>query len=226
MTFMTRQKALIMTGVAAVLYVLLGIIFADGLFDLGNFWVSDQVTGGSWISYALLAAIIALGVAQANRIPADGVEISAGTDSGEGQIHDPKGWKLLLGNTYLAILWLPIRFFVGQEWLAAGEHKVRDDAWMKGGEALKGYWTGAVAIPEAPARPKITYDWFRDFLNYMINHEWYTWFAKLVAIGELLVGLGLIVGALGRNRRLLRHASSTSTSCWLVRSAPTRCCSD
>ena len=63
--------------------------------------------------------------------------------------------------------------------------------------ALKGYWTGAVAIPaEEGARPRITYDWFRDFLKYMLDHEWYTWFAKLVAIGEFLVGLGLVVGAL------------------------------
>ena len=30
----------------------------------------------------------------------------------------------------------------------------------------------------------------------MLNHEWYTWFAKLIAIGEALVGIGLIVGAL------------------------------
>ena len=30
----------------------------------------------------------------------------------------------------------------------------------------------------------------------MLNHEWYTWFAKIVAVGEVLVGLGLIFGAL------------------------------
>ncbi|MCC6793323.1 MAG: DoxX family protein, partial [Thermomicrobiales bacterium] len=42
----------------------------------------------------------------------------------------------------------------------------------------------------------ITYGWFRDFLDYMLRHEWYTWFAKIVAVGEVLVGLGLIVGAL------------------------------
>jgi thiosulfate dehydrogenase [quinone] large subunit len=30
----------------------------------------------------------------------------------------------------------------------------------------------------------------------MLEHEWYTWFAKIVAVGEVLVGLGLIVGAL------------------------------
>jgi thiosulfate dehydrogenase [quinone] large subunit len=97
---------------------------------------------------------------------------------------------------------MPVRFFVGREWLAAGEHKLRDSAWMDGGTALVapgdavGYWERVVAIPEPPARPAITYGWFRDFLQYMIDHGWESWFAKLIAIGEFLVGLGLVVGAL------------------------------
>jgi thiosulfate dehydrogenase [quinone] large subunit len=193
---MTRSKAYVLTGIAAAFYVVIGFVFADGLFSFDNFWESDAITGGSWLSYALFAAIIIGGVTQATRIPGDGIRISAGNDSGEGQVQDPQGWKLLLGNIHFAVLWMPIRFFVGQEWLAAGEGKLRDDAWMDGGTALLGFWQGAVAIPEAPARPKITYDWFRDLLNYMIDHEWYTWFAKVVAIGEFLIGLGLIVGAL------------------------------
>ncbi|HKG24074.1 MAG TPA: hypothetical protein VKB09_00415, partial [Thermomicrobiales bacterium] len=93
--------------------------------------------------------------------------------------------------------WMPVRFFVGREWVAAGEHKLRDDAWMKGGAALKGYWERATAVPEGrPASPSGTYAWFEDFLRYMLNHEWYTWFAKVIAVGEFLVGIGLIVGAL------------------------------
>ena len=30
----------------------------------------------------------------------------------------------------------------------------------------------------------------------MLRHEWYTWFAKVIAVGEVLIGLALIVGAL------------------------------
>ena len=30
----------------------------------------------------------------------------------------------------------------------------------------------------------------------MLDNEWYTWFAKVIAVGEVLVGIGLIVGAL------------------------------
>jgi len=30
----------------------------------------------------------------------------------------------------------------------------------------------------------------------MLDHQWYTWFAKVICLGELLVGIGLIVGGL------------------------------
>ena len=111
-----------------------------------------------------------------------------------GQVDDPVSWKLLLGNVYFALLWLPLRFFVGREWLSAGEHKVRDDAWGTGA-SLQGYWERAVAVPEE-GRPAITYGWYRDLLQYMLDHEWYTWFADVIAWGEVLVGIGLLVGAL------------------------------
>ncbi|MEK9152069.1 MAG: DoxX family protein [Patescibacteria group bacterium] len=92
-------------------------------------------------------------------------------------------------------VWAVVRIYVGYEWLIAGWHKVNDAAWMAGGTALKGYWERAILIPAAPARPAITYAWFRDFLNALLSGGHYTWFAKLIAIGEVLVGVGLIVGA-------------------------------
>ncbi len=30
----------------------------------------------------------------------------------------------------------------------------------------------------------------------MLNHQWYDWFAKVICLGELLIGIGLIVGGL------------------------------
>src|SRR5215210_4133065 len=183
---------------AAVLFVLLNWIFADDLFT-GTFWNAEEIATSALWTYVLLALIVAAGIYQAQRLPENGVVASAPQDvATAGQVHDPVGWQLLLGNVFYALLWLPIRFFVGREWLAAGEHKLRDSAWMDGGTALQGFWQGAVAIPEAPARPRLVaeYSWFRDFLDYMLRHEWYTWFAKVVAIGEFLIGLGLLVGAL------------------------------
>lgn len=186
------------TAIAAALYVLFGIAFAD------DFWIGPVIgehyfTDGTWMNWLMLAIIIGAGVRQAQKFGDKGITLEPEDSTRtNGQVEDPALWRLLLGNIHLAILWLPFRFFLGKEWLSAGEHKLRDASWMDGGQALLGYWNNAVAIPDADSgrRPAITYDWFRDVLNYMINHEWYTWFAKLVAIGEFMIGLGLIVGAL------------------------------
>lgn len=191
---MTRNRTYALTAAAAALYAALCWVFADGLFT-GAFWNADAVTESAVWTYAMLAAIIGAGLYQAQKLPAGGVDVAAAAGATTGQVDDPAGWKLLMGNTFVAIAWLPIRFFVGREWLAAGEHKVRDDAWMGGGTALQGYFERAVAVPEG-GRPAITYGWFRDTLQYMLDHEWYPWFAKVIAVGEVLVGVGLILGAL------------------------------
>ena len=76
-----------------------------------------------------------------------------------------------------------------------GWHKVTGTGWLDGGAALQGYWTNAVAIPEE-GRPAITYDWYRTFIETLLNNEAYTWFAPLIAFGELAVGIALILGIL------------------------------
>ena len=109
-------------------------------------------------------------------------------------VEDPPIAHWLFSNTIAAWGWLAIRLYVGYEWVVAGYHKVVDPGWTTTGEALKGFWVRAAAIPPAPAKPVITYDWYRDFLNFLIASESYTWFAKLIAFGEVLIGIGLILG--------------------------------
>jgi thiosulfate dehydrogenase [quinone] large subunit len=50
-----------------------------------------------------------------------------------------------------------------------------------------------VAIPATGNAP-IHYAWYRAFLEMMLNAQAYTWFAKLVAVGEFLIGVALILG--------------------------------
>lgn len=64
---------------------------------------------------------------------------------------------------------------------------------MQTGEALKGFWMGAVQIPAA-GRPPIAYAWYREFLQTMLDAQAYTWFAKVMAISEVLIGVALILG--------------------------------
>jgi thiosulfate dehydrogenase (quinone) large subunit len=41
----------------------------------------------------------------------------------------------------------------------------------------------------------IAVDWYREFIQAMLDAQAYTWFAKVVSISELLVGTALILGA-------------------------------
>ncbi len=109
-------------------------------------------------------------------------------------VQDPPFVQKLTSHPLAAWLWLPLRIYLGWQWLEAGIHKVEDVKWVGTGEALMGFWQRAVAIPEG-GRPAITYDWYRAFLQSMLDAQAYTWFAKLVAYGEVLIGIALIIGA-------------------------------
>ncbi len=92
-------------------------------------------------------------------------------------------------------VWAIVRIYIGYAWLVAGWHKVTSPEWMNGGAALKGYWERAVLVPAPPAKAAITYDWFRECIQALLSGGHYTWFAKVIAVGEALVGIGLILGA-------------------------------
>ncbi len=109
-------------------------------------------------------------------------------------ITEPQFVKTLFGDARFSVLWLVVRVWLGWQWIDAASHKIGIPAWTETGEALKGYWMNAVAMPEQ-GRPPITFDWYRGFLQGLLDANAYTWFAKLVAYGELLVGIALIIGA-------------------------------
>lgn len=108
-------------------------------------------------------------------------------------IEDPKLAKLLFSDTRLAPVWLVIRVLMGLSWLQAGWGKLGSSDWMSG-TVLQGFWKTAVQIPDK-GKPPIAIDWYRGFLQGMLDAGAYTWFAKFVAFGELLVGVALIIGA-------------------------------
>lgn len=109
---------------------------------------------------------------------------------------DPGWYRTLFASSYVSPLWLLVRFYVGWQWLHSGWGKVRGDGWVNNdGAALRGFWERIVVVPDE-GRPAITYGWYRDFIQYMLDNEWYTWFASLIAYGEVIAGLALIMGLL------------------------------
>jgi thiosulfate dehydrogenase (quinone) large subunit len=109
-------------------------------------------------------------------------------------VQDPPIIQKLLSDPRAGWFWFVLRVWLGWQWFTSAEGKLVNPAWTQGGAALKGYWTNAVSIPES-GRPLIAFDWYRSFIQYMLNIEAYTWFSKVIVYGELLVGIGLILGA-------------------------------
>ncbi len=120
--------------------------------------------------------------------------ISYPTTRNDHLVQDPTFARFLFSDKRASWIWLVLRVWLGVQWIDAALHKISDPAWVTTGAAIKGFWTNAVKIPEA-GRPPITFDWYRDFIGFMLQNGWYNVFGKLVAYGELLIGIALIIGA-------------------------------
>jgi len=102
--------------------------------------------------------------------------------------------RFLFSNTASAWIWLLIRLYLGYIWLTSGWKKVNSPAWTgeQSGAALQGYVKGAL---ERAAAGKDVASWYAWFLENVVLPN-AKLFSFLVAYGEVLVGLGLIVGLL------------------------------
>lgn len=109
------------------------------------------------------------------------------------RFEDPPIAKALFASPMFAWMWLILRVWLGYQWFQAGEHKIFDPKWMETGEALKGFWTRAVTVPPG-GKPPVAFDWYAGFLQGMLDGGHYIWFAKLVAVGEMAIGIALILG--------------------------------
>lgn len=172
-----RGPAIVLGAIAAILILLL----VNPWYELPD-GVSQAVTLGFW-AFSIALVVVLYRIARSDSHSAD-VEIEG-----------PGFVRFLFNNSRAGLVWLPIRLFLGFAWLEAGWHKLTGGGWIDGGAALAGFWKNAVAIPDQ-GRPAITYDWYRDFINFLLQGHHEMWFAWVVTLGELAIGLGLVVGAL------------------------------
>jgi thiosulfate dehydrogenase [quinone] large subunit len=114
-------------------------------------------------------------------------------------IADPPLAKFLFSDTRMAIVWLVLRVYVGYSWVDAGWHKIIDTGaksnYIIDGSGLLAFWQRIAAVPAAPAKPVILYDWYRGFIQFLIDSHAEVFMGKVVAFGETAVGIGLILGA-------------------------------
>lgn len=171
-----------------VRFILIAALAFAGFFLVRIGTDSDHFSAGP--------QVLALGIGCVSWVTSLVVLLRAGRTSAEAEtaIPEPPVVTFLFGNARSAPLWLGIRLFLGYEWIEAAREKLGEDAWMSGA-ALRGFWQNAVQVPEQGHAP-ITYGWYREYIQFMLDRGWYTWFADLIAWGELLVGIGLVLGGL------------------------------
>jgi thiosulfate dehydrogenase [quinone] large subunit len=175
---------------ARTLVTPLAIIAALLVFWLVNPWftpadISETVQQIVTVAFWILAIVVIVLLFEDRKNP----------DAQVVEVDGPAFARYLFSNTRAGLLWLPIRLFVGFAWLESGWGKFTSPAWTDGGEALRGYWERAAAIPEE-GRPPITYDWYREFIQLLLDNGAESWFAWVVMIGEMAIGIGLILGIL------------------------------
>ena len=95
-----------------------------------------------------------------------------------------------------APLWFLVRLYLGYEFLMAGWEKVGNAAWFGSGagKALTGFVQNAVAKAScAPGCHPDVYQWYASFLQSSVLPHVMIW-SNAVVVGEIMIGLGLIVG--------------------------------
>ena len=112
-----------------------------------------------------------------------------------GELREPPFARFLFADPRASWLWLIVRLYLGYEWISSGLGKLGSPAWTgsQAGAAVAGFANGALAKTGGD-HPDVT-GWYAWFLQNLVipNAGLFGW---LVTIGELAVGIALIVGAL------------------------------
>ena len=108
-------------------------------------------------------------------------------------VANPPFFTAIYESNKWAWIWLVVRLYLGYDWVTSGLAKIGNPVWMNG-TIIKGFWTKAIIVPDAPAMPAVAFDWYRAFLSGLLASGAQTWFAPLVAYSEVLIGIALVLG--------------------------------
>ncbi len=108
-------------------------------------------------------------------------------------LEEPPIARSLFGDTRWAWIWLIFRLYAGYEWISAGYGKLTSPAWTgaTAGTALTGFIRNALTLSSGE-HPSVQ-GWYAGFLQNVVLPNATVW-SYLVAWGETLVGVALILG--------------------------------
>lgn len=101
----------------------------------------------------------------------------------------------LFQNKYFSIVWTALRIWLGYQWISSGWEKVTGPGWVgnTAGVGITGFLKGAIA-KTGGAHPAVQ-GWYGSFVKNVALPNAIV-FSYMIAFGELLVGISLILGAL------------------------------
>ncbi len=126
----------------------------------------------------------------------------------EMELEEPGFAKWLFNSHGAAVIWLVARLYLGYEWLHAGFEKVTgteggfwtwhfgytDGSWLRSAKPLQGFLGYAVTGAGQGPHSAVNYGWYASFLNWMAHPGPAAFFSKLIALGEVAIGIALIIG--------------------------------
>lgn len=108
-------------------------------------------------------------------------------------MQDPPLLTALTADVRFAKLWLLVRLYVGGAWLVDGWHRMHDPSWSGDGLALRLAWERALQSESEPFQHS-PFRLDRTGIQFMLDHGWYRWMADVIAIGETVIGILLLLG--------------------------------
>jgi len=110
------------------------------------------------------------------------------------QFEEPGFAKFLFASTSAAWLWLVVRIYLGYEWAHAGWDKVfGEPSWLSSTEPLTGFVGFALTNAGAGEHSAVNYGWYAAFLRW-VGGDGAGIMSKAISIGELMIGVALILG--------------------------------
>jgi thiosulfate dehydrogenase [quinone] large subunit len=118
-------------------------------------------------------------------------------------IEEPGFARILFASPAASWIWLVARLYLGYNWLHAGWEKVTGtesgwhwaftpQSWLKTSAGLKGFAGFALSNATGP-HAAVNYGWYAAVLRW-IERSGAGVLAPVIAIGEVLIGIALIVG--------------------------------